>query len=198
MADYSYGGGARFDVEAVPLGFAAGGHVTADEPIASFTAEGDDKPLQPWQGHVIYTLQGRRELTFGLQFPRQPQPAPPLWLAQLFGAALTPAPPSTVREAAVDVWDALRVLLGLVWATVWGAVSAAADRVADWWYDALYGALDRWDVLRGWKWRRQLSGPVVRFWTAGFIYVGVAPRRLETWAEWRRRQAGLPLAVWRG
>lgn len=158
MADYSY---------------APGGYVTADEPIATFTAEGEDKALYPWQAQTVRTLQERREVSFSLQFPRQPQPGPPLWLAQLFGV-VTPAPP-TVREAAVDVWDALRVLLRLV-----------------------YGAFDRWDVLREWGWRRQLVGPTVTLWSASFIYQYTVPRRRETWREWLRRQAGLPLAVWRG
>ncbi|ADL71173.1 hypothetical protein ANGELICA_84 [Mycobacterium phage Angelica] len=183
MADYSY---------------APGGYVTADEPIASFTAEGEDKALHPWQVQSIHTLrQGRREVSFSLQFPRQPQTGMPLWLAQLFGVTLAPAPP-TVREAAVDVWDALRVLLGLVWATVRGAVTAAADRVGDRWFGVVYGVLDRWDVLRGWGWRRQLVGPIVRLWSASFVYQYTMPRRRETWREWLRRQAGLPLAVWRG
>ncbi|QFG14138.1 hypothetical protein I5G97_gp015 [Mycobacterium phage Curiosium] len=197
MADYSYGGGAQFDVEAVPLGFGAVGHVTADEPIVSSADEGDDKPLLPWQARTIRTMQARREVSFSLQFPRQQQPRPPLWLLQLLGVTVTPAPP-TVREAVVDVWDALRVLFAVIFRALRDALRETGDRVADRWYDALYGALDRWDVLRGWKWRRQLVGPVVRFWTVGFTFVGVAPRRVETWAEWRRRQAGLPLAVWRG
>ncbi|ATS92832.1 hypothetical protein SEA_SULLEY_84 [Mycobacterium phage Sulley] len=179
MADYSYAPGGRFEVSPVPI------------------AEGDDKALYPWQAQVVRTLQERREVSFSLQFPRQPQLGPPLWLAQLFGVTVTPAPP-TVREAAVDVWDALRVLLGLVWATVRGAVTAAADRVGDRWFDVVYGVLDRWDVLRGWGWRRQLVGPIVRLWSASFVYQYTMPRRRETWREWLRRQAGLPLAVWRG
>ncbi|AOT25102.1 hypothetical protein PBI_LINDNT_85 [Mycobacterium phage LindNT] len=183
MADYSY---------------APGGYVTADEPIAELTErEGDDKALYPWQAQVVRTVQARREVSFSLQFPRQPQPGPPLWLAQLFGVVVTPAPP-TVREAAVDVWDALRVLLRVVWVAVRGAAQAAADRVLDWWFDVVYGAFDRWDVLRGWGWRRQLVGPIVRLWSASFIYQYTVPRRRETWREWLRRQAGLPLAVWRG
>ncbi|AVO25600.1 hypothetical protein SEA_LATERM_87 [Mycobacterium phage LaterM] len=197
MADYSYGDGAQFDVEAVPLGFAAAGHMTADEPVATLTDEGDDKPLLPWQAHTIRTLQERREVSFSLQFPPVPQPRPPLWLAQLFGLTVTPAPP-TVREAVVDVWDALRVLLRVVWVAVRGRVSAAADRVDDWAFGVYCGVLDRWDVLRGWGWRRQLVGPIVRLWTASFIYQYTVPRRRETWREWLRRQAGLPLAVWRG
>ncbi|WNM75441.1 hypothetical protein SEA_TINIBUG_86 [Mycobacterium Phage TiniBug] len=181
MADYSYAPGGRFEVTAVP------------------TDEGDDKPpLQPWQAHTIRTVrQERREVSFSLQFPRQPMPGPPLWLAQLFGVAVTPAPP-TVREAVVDVWDALRVLLRVVWAAVRGGVQAAADRVGDWWFGVVYGAFDRWDVLRSWGWRRQLVGPIVRLWSASFVYQYTVPRRRETWREWLRRQAGLPLAVWRG
>ncbi|QXO14015.1 hypothetical protein SEA_ILLUMINE_91 [Mycobacterium phage Illumine] len=182
MADYSY---------------APGGYVTADEPIATFTAEGEDKALYPWQAQVVRTMQERREVSFSLQFPRQPQPGPPLWLAQLFGVVVTPAPP-TVREAAVDVWDALRVLLRVVWVAVRGAAQAAADRVLDGWFDVVYGAFDRWDLLRVWKWRRQLVGPVVRLWGIDFELMAVASRRRETWREWLRRQAGLPLAVWRG
>ncbi|AXH48171.1 hypothetical protein SEA_MYNX_88 [Mycobacterium phage Mynx] len=179
MADYSYAPGGRFEVSPVPI------------------AEDDDKALHPWQAQTVRTLQERREVSFSLQFPRQPQTGMPLWLAQLFGVVVTPAPP-TVREAAVDVWNALRVLLRLVWAVVRGAVTAAADRVGDWWFGVVYGAFDRWDVLRGWGWRRQLVGPTVTLWSASFIYQYTVPRRRETWREWLRRQAGLPLAVWRG
>lgn len=182
MADYSYGPGGRFEVSPVP--------------IVDSTTEGDDRSLQPWQTQTIRALQERREVSISLQFPRQ-QSGAPLWLAQLFGVMVTPAPP-TVREAAVDVWDALCVLLGLVWATVRGAVTAAADRVDDWAFGVFCGVLDRWDVLREWGWRRQLVGPIVRLWSASFVYECTLPRRRETWREWLRRQAGLLLAVWRG
>ncbi|QWK51420.1 hypothetical protein SEA_STINSON_88 [Mycobacterium phage Stinson] len=182
MADYSY---------------APGGYVTADEPIATFTAEGEDKALYPWQAQVVRTMQERREVSFSLQFPRQPQPRPPLWLAQLFGVFVTPAPP-TVREAAVDVWDALRVLLRVVWVSVRGAAQAAADIVLGWWFDVVYGVLDRWGVLRGWGWRRQLVRPIVRLCGIELMLMAPTSARRETWREWLRRQAGLPLAVWRG
>ncbi|ASR87260.1 hypothetical protein SEA_LASTHOPE_93 [Mycobacterium phage LastHope] len=177
MADYSY---------------APGGYVTGDEPIVSSTAEGADKPLTPWQRQVIVAAAARnrqrRELSFSLQFPRQLMPGPPLWLAQLFGVTVTPAPP-TVREAAVDVWDALRVFMRVLFAAVAAVFAAVGDRVADWWYDAVYGVLDRWDALRApYAWGR-LPGPVVRFWSADMSYVGTMRSKPEHVVVWLRRLA---------
>ncbi|QFG11702.1 hypothetical protein SEA_GUANICA15_93 [Mycobacterium phage Guanica15] len=174
MADYSYGPGGRLDVTPVPT--------------VSSTAEGDDKSLQPWQAQVVRTVQERRELSFSLQFPRQPQTGMPLWLAQMFGIVVTPAPP-TVREAAVDVWDALRVLMRVLFAALAAVFAAVGDRVADWWYDAVYGALDRWDALRApYSWGR-LPGPVLRWWDAEFNLLHVTRYPRERVRVWLRRLA---------
>ncbi|QBP31670.1 hypothetical protein SEA_NIKLAS_88 [Mycobacterium Phage Niklas] len=183
-------GGELATAAEMPEGFKPVGYMSADEPIATITTEGEDKPLVPWQAHTIRTLQERREVSFSFQFPRQQQGGPPLWLLQLFGVTLTPAPP-TVREAAVDVWDALRTLLRVLWAVLRPFPRRVADRVADAWFDAVYGVYDavrdRWEALRApYVWGR-LDGPVMRTWTADFTLLSTTRFPRERVRPWLRR-----------
>ncbi|ASR85686.1 hypothetical protein SEA_AMGINE_86 [Mycobacterium phage Amgine] len=200
----------------------------------------DDGPTYSWGGKTVRTLQERQEVTIPFTFGnplRRPakrtaaermrdrnrlDPYAAVWHL-IFGVDIRPARP-TIREALVDVWDALRALVLVVVAVVGERVppklrtfgTRAADVLWWSWVDPLLdgaewlwaaakragwalrdGVVDRWDILRWWQWRR-LPGPVVRLWTAEMVYVATMPAGRESWASWRRRQARLPLAVWRG
>ncbi|QIG61601.1 hypothetical protein SEA_XIMENITA_93 [Mycobacterium phage Ximenita] len=174
-------------------GFKPVGYVSADEPIAKLSVPEGDVP--PWQAQTVRTLQERREISFSFNMPRQH--GYPQWLYQLFGVQVTPKQP-TVREAAVDLWDALRALvLALV------AVAKGLPRRARWLaedvYDGVLDAIeDRWHVLRSHVWRRKHTGPLVRFWDADMVRLATMPRPRESWRTWALRQAQLPVAVFRG
>lgn len=176
-------------------GFKPVGYVSADEPIAKLSVPEGDVP--PWQAQTVRTLQERREISFAFNLPRQHGASAPQWLYQLFGVQVTPKQP-TLREAAVDLWDALRALvLALV------AVAKGLPRRARWLaedvYDGVLDAIeDRWHVLRSHVWRRKHTGPLVRFWDADMVRLATMPRPLESWRTWALRQAQLPVAVFRG
>ncbi|AHB79623.1 hypothetical protein PBI_VALIDUS_93 [Mycobacterium phage Validus] len=173
-------------------GFKAVGTMSEDGPTIASAGGG----LVPWQSQMVSVLQERREVSFSFNLPRQ-HGGPPLWLAQLFGLTLTPAPP-TVREAAVDVWDALRTLLRVLWAVLRPLPGRVGERVADAWFDAVYGAYDavlsRWEALRApYVWGR-LPGPMLRTWDADFNLVSVTRFAPEGRRVWLRR---IVAHVWR-
>ncbi|ASR85102.1 hypothetical protein SEA_PHELPSODU_84 [Mycobacterium phage PhelpsODU] len=174
-------------------GFEPVGYVSADEPIAKLSVpEGE---LLPWQAQTVRTLQERREISFSFNLPRQH--GYPQWLYQLFGVQVTPKQP-TVREAAVDLWDALRALV-LAFVAVAKGLPQRARWLAEDVYDGALDAIeDRWHVLRSHVWRRKATGPLVRFWDAEYTHLATMPRPLESWRTWALRQARLPLAVFRG
>lgn len=42
---------------------------------------------------------------------------------------------------------------------------------------------------------RRRRGPLVRYWSAGFDYLGADPIKVETWPAWAQRQTRRPLAA---
>ncbi|APD18246.1 hypothetical protein SEA_HAMMY_84 [Mycobacterium phage Hammy] len=175
------------------------------------TAMVDDTPIRGWgdPSRVVRTVQGPRSITFPYTFDGTRQrhvtaaeklrrrasldPYAAAWHV-IFGVDVRPARP-TVREALVDVWDALRALwFVLVEVVVELAVAAYPKvrtfrtRLADvllWsWLDPL---LDRWDALRApYVWGRR-PGPLVRFWDADYNLVATHQGVRESVGAWLRR-----------
>ncbi|QFG11504.1 hypothetical protein I5G87_gp80 [Mycobacterium phage Ekdilam] len=180
------------------------------------TAMADDTAIKAW-GNPSRTVRTVGDMSRTFPFTLGQKPARPTTAERLrrrnaldpyaamwhliFGVDVRPARP-TVREALVDVWDALRALwFVLVEVVVELAVAAYPKvrtfrtRLADvllWsWLDPLG---DRWDALRApYTWGR-LPGPLLRFWTAefGLLHTEAMPR--ERVAVWLRR---VVVHVWR-
>ncbi|WNM69029.1 hypothetical protein SEA_TRIBLETROUBLE_88 [Mycobacterium Phage TribleTrouble] len=106
-------------------------------------------------------------------------------LAETIGLRVQPKQP-TVREAAVDLWDAGRMFLRVLFL----AIAAGFDRLGG----AVAG---RWRKLRARRWGR-LRGPLIRLWDAEFSLVQIIARgEVESWRAWLRRHAAFVWAVLR-
>ncbi|ALF01447.1 hypothetical protein PBI_MDAVU_69 [Mycobacterium phage Mdavu] len=205
MADYSFADDVIDDG-----GFEPVGELVGDGPVRSVV--GDDVPVRSWGKQVVRSVQPRREVTFGVTLSghygplaRQRQtaaqrlharatvePYAALW-ELMFGVDVRPARP-TLREALVDVWDALRALVLVVWLAVYPLPGRAVDRVLDGAYEVydvvVSGVLSRWEALIvPYPWGRR-PGPVVRTWDADFNLVHVVRFPVEPVGRWLRRIVG--------
>ncbi|AFN37775.1 hypothetical protein FGG44_gp87 [Mycobacterium phage MacnCheese] len=145
-------------------------------PIASVEIDGvlytDEWPIRAQRKDPVQTLQ------FALNSMTET-------LGYALGFNMTPKPP-TVREALVDVVDAGRVFLRVLFAAIAAGFARLGAAVAG-----------RWRKLRARAWGRS-RGPLIRLWDAEYNLVQIIARgEVESARAWLRRQARFVWAVLR-